>query len=280
VDGSVLGSVTAAPYSLNWNTLLSADGSHVLNAIVTDSLGHTGTASIGVTVRNHAITDTTPPTIQLLSPQNNATISGLTNLSATAGDNVAVARVVFLVDGVSVGVATNSPYTVQLDSTGMTGGLHYVSAQAFDAAGNQASTNNSVSVANSQAPACSASGIRAFVGCYYSDAALGTPVLSRLDQELNFDWGTGSPGPGVPSSVFSATWRGSFNFDGGNYSFNAVANGGYRLYVDGQLIQDLWIQNSSSNLQIKSAVAAGSHSVMVQYHTGTGNEMKLSWSRL
>jgi beta-glucosidase len=36
----------------------------------------------------------------------------------------------------------------------------------------------------------------------------GAPVLTRIDQAVNFDWGTGSPAPAVPPDEFSVRWTG------------------------------------------------------------------------
>ncbi|MEG3934381.1 PA14 domain-containing protein, partial [Microcoleus sp. T3_B1] len=51
---------------------------------------------------------------------------------------------------------------------------------------------------------------------YFNNINLtGTPVFSRYDNSINYDWGTGGPGNGVRNDQFSARWTGSFNFQGG-----------------------------------------------------------------
>ena len=53
VDGAVIGTATASPYSVNWDTSAVSDGSHSLAAKVTDSQGMTATsAAVTVTVTN------------------------------------------------------------------------------------------------------------------------------------------------------------------------------------------------------------------------------------
>lgn len=53
VDGNLLATDTVAPYSVNWNTFLIANGDHDLTTIAYDSSGHTKTSSVvTVTVNN------------------------------------------------------------------------------------------------------------------------------------------------------------------------------------------------------------------------------------
>jgi hypothetical protein len=54
LDGSNLGTaVTTVPYSTNWNTTSTSNGSHNLTAVVTDKIGSTATSSaVSVTVNN------------------------------------------------------------------------------------------------------------------------------------------------------------------------------------------------------------------------------------
>jgi carbon monoxide dehydrogenase subunit G len=93
--------------------------------------------------------DTTPPTVSISAPANGATVSGTVTISASASDNVGVTRVEFFVDGVLVGSDATAPYSVAWDTTQYADGSHTLTARAFDAAGNQAtSAAVSVTVAN------------------------------------------------------------------------------------------------------------------------------------
>ena len=90
--------------------------------------------------------DTTAPTV---SATENGT-SGTLTFSATASDNVGVAKVEFYVDGVLKGTDTTSPYSMTLDSTTLANGSHTLTAKAYDAAGNiGTSTAVAFSVSNS-----------------------------------------------------------------------------------------------------------------------------------
>ncbi|HEY2346424.1 MAG TPA: Ig-like domain-containing protein [Xanthomonadaceae bacterium] len=76
--------------------------------------------------------DTTPPTVSASESGSSGTIT----LSATASDNVGVARVEFYVDGVLKSTDTTSPYSATLDSTTLANGSHTLTAKAYDAANN------------------------------------------------------------------------------------------------------------------------------------------------
>jgi len=93
--------------------------------------------------------DTTPPSVAITSPTSGATVSGAVTVSATASDNVAVAGVRFLADGVLVAPeVTTPPYSVSWNSLSSVDGSHMLSAIARDAAGNQTTSLINVTVAN------------------------------------------------------------------------------------------------------------------------------------
>jgi hypothetical protein len=81
--------------------------------------------------------DTIPPAVSMTSPADGATVTGLVNLGANAVDNVAVAGVQFLIDGIASGPEdTTAPYAGAWNSLGANGGPHTITARARDGAGN------------------------------------------------------------------------------------------------------------------------------------------------
>src|SRR3989440_693948 len=149
LDGANLGAeVTAAPYTMAWDTTLVAVGGHSVSAVARDAAGHTATAAVSVTVL-----DTTPPTVALTAPAPAATVSGTVTVSATATDNVGVVGVQFKIDGTNLGAeVTTAPYSLAWDTTLAAPGGHSVSAVARDAAGHTASAAVSVTVADTTPP--------------------------------------------------------------------------------------------------------------------------------
>jgi hypothetical protein len=79
--------------------------------------------------------------------------SGTITLSATASDNVGVSKVEFYVDGALKGTDTTAAYSMTLDSTTLANGSHTLTAKAYDAAGNVATSSAvAFSVSNTVAP--------------------------------------------------------------------------------------------------------------------------------
>jgi hypothetical protein len=110
------------------------------------------------------VTDTTPPTVAVTAPAAGATVAGTSvPVTASASDNIAVTGVQFMVDGANIGSrVTSPPYQVSWDSTQVGNGSHVLTAQAFDGAGNSAtSAGVSVTVANAPPPAISGVGATA-----------------------------------------------------------------------------------------------------------------------
>jgi hypothetical protein len=95
--------------------------------------------------------DATPPTAAVTSPARGATVAGTVAVSATAGDDVGVHGVQFLLDGNPLGAEhTTAPYGVSWNTLGASNGPHVLAARARDAAGNSTtSAGVDVTVANS-----------------------------------------------------------------------------------------------------------------------------------
>jgi PKD repeat protein len=157
LDGVNAGPVlTAAPYSIPWDTATASDGSHTISAVARDAAGNQTTAApVTITVSNAPPADTTPPAVSISSPANGATVSGTITVSASASDNVGVAGVQFQLDGVNAGpVLTAAPYSIPWDTASASDGSHTLTAIAADAAGNQTtSAPVTVTVANGASPA-------------------------------------------------------------------------------------------------------------------------------
>jgi len=148
VDNANTGApVTSAPYTYSLNTNSLSNGNHIFTAVATDTSGNSS-ISAGVPVKvNNSAPDTTPPVVAIISPANNATVSGTVTITATATDpDSPVSFVQFQVDGVNTGAQrTVAPYTLSLDTTKFSSGSHTLTAIAQDPAGNQA-TSTSVAI--------------------------------------------------------------------------------------------------------------------------------------
>jgi hypothetical protein len=130
--------------------------------------------------------DTTPPTVALTAPTAGATLSGTVTLAATASDNVAVARVDFLVDGLVVATDTAAAYQVSWNSATVANGTHTFAARATDTSGN-ATTSSSVSasVQNSTGSCTSSSQLLGNPGFETGTAAPWTATAGVLDNSAS-----------------------------------------------------------------------------------------------
>jgi hypothetical protein len=80
--------------------------------------------------------NSTPPTVTLTSPSEDAVLSGATTLTATASGPNPIASVQFLLDGEPIGSpVTTPPYTLNWAAASATPGKHFLSAQATDSSG-------------------------------------------------------------------------------------------------------------------------------------------------
>ncbi|MDO8537635.1 MAG: Ig-like domain-containing protein [archaeon] len=93
--------------------------------------------------------DLSDPVIAITSPTSGQSISGTVNITATASDNVGVTRVDFYLNNFFIGSDTTSPYSFSWITPDATmNGSHVFKATAFDARGNDASSQVNVGVAN------------------------------------------------------------------------------------------------------------------------------------
>lgn len=86
------------------------------------------------------IGDTTPPTISITSPANNATVSRHSNvtITASASDNIGVTKVEFYVNNTLKTTDTTSPYSYIWSVPNSRNVQYTLTAKAYDAAGNNA----------------------------------------------------------------------------------------------------------------------------------------------
>lgn len=123
--------------------------------------------------------------------------------------------------------------------------------------------------------------ITAWKGQYWNNRYLsGNPVLCRNDGSVNFDWGGGGPGSGVPADNFSARWTRQLSFNAGEYTFIARADDGIRVWLDSSLIIDAWRDQGPTEYRAKRNVSAGNHTIKVEYYeNGGGAVAQLRWER-
>jgi hypothetical protein len=106
----------------------------------------------------------------------------------------------------------------------------------------------------------------------------GTPVLTRWDQTINFDWGHGSPDPKVNDDNFSARWERNVYFDEGNYRFDATMDDAMRVWIDGVKIIDSWTDSQEHTISRDYYMTQGDHNIQVDYYEAGGVAIaKFNW---
>lgn len=131
-DGALVGTRTAAPYTVSVGGL--AAGDHTLTAVATDSAGASG-VSAAVPIRIAAVANV-PPSVAITVPVNGASFAAgaSVTMSAQASDSDgSIARVDFYAGGALVGTRTAAPYSVVV--AGLANGTHTLSARATDGRG-------------------------------------------------------------------------------------------------------------------------------------------------
>ena len=115
-------------------------------------------------------------------------------------------------------------------------------------------------------------------GEYWNNKSLsGSPVLCRNDHSVDFDWGSGGPGGGVPNDNFSVRWTRNWNFTAGRYRFHLRGDDGIRLWVDGNLIINQWRDQGRTEYTAERDLSGGSHSLKVEYYEHGGDANVALW---
>jgi murein DD-endopeptidase MepM/ murein hydrolase activator NlpD len=124
--------------------------------------------------------------------------------------------------------------------------------------------------------------IGSWLGRYYDNEFLeGDPSLARTDLAIDFDWGHSSPGSGIPKTMWSARWTRTIDLAAGTYRFRAVVDDGIRVFVDDQAVIDQWHDAASVEYAGDKALAAGKHTLQVEYYQkGHEAKVKFWWERL
>jgi hypothetical protein len=112
-------------------------------------------------------------------------------------------------------------------------------------------------------------------GEYYSNTTLASPrTLCRDDADVNFNWGTASPGSPVPVDNFSARWTRTSQVAAGTYKLTLGTDAGGRLLVDGVNVLDAWLPihtYPATPPSITMNLSKGLHTFVVEYYETTSS---------
>lgn len=119
-------------------------------------------------------------------------------------------------------------------------------------------------------------------GEYFNNVSLsGTPVYIADDAQLDFNWGLGAPVPGMNADNFSVRWTRVLDFSAGRYRFYVRVDDGARLYVDNTTLIDQWHDSAPITYTADISLAAGNHTIRLDYYERTGGaQVKLWWEQI
>jgi hypothetical protein len=236
VDGALVGSRTAEPFSIDWNTTTVTNGSHTLEARAFDAAGNdASSAPVAVSVSNSAPSDTENPTVAVSSPAAGSTVTGTVTIAAHASDNVGVARVEFIVNGTVAGTDTSSPFEFAWDTTSVANGSHLIEARAFDAAGNSATSAGVAVTVNNSA------GGTSDIVLYAADATV-VSGLWRRENNATAAGGALLRHPNAGAAKLSSALANPVNYF--ELTFEAQANVPYHIWIRSKADSDNWANDS------------------------------------
>lgn len=198
----------------------------------------------------------------------------------TLSDTTAGAAIYYTLDGTAP--TTNSTrYTVPFTLTNSVS----VTAGAF-LTGSVPSGTSSASFINSSEIG-SGTGLLGQYWANTTSAAFVTPgfntapTLTRTDATVDFDWDTTTPAANVGPNTYVVRWTGAVQPQfGETYTFYVNADDGVRLWVNGQLLVDEWVDEGPTTWsgQITLAAQQRYNIQMDYYQNGGGAQAHLYWS--
>lgn len=118
-------------------------------------------------------------------------------------------------------------------------------------------------------------------GEYFDNISLsGDPVIVRIDESVNFNWGAGSPDPRIPSDNFSVRWTGKLvPPQNRTYEINLTTDDGVRFWLDNKLLIDSWHDRGATSDIVRIALEGGrEYDIKIEYYEHLVDAVaELSW---
>ena len=168
-----------------------------------------------------------------------------------------------------------APITYQGVAHDLSPGLHPVTVEYFESGGYAR-----IKVWGERGPLEDSN----WTGQYYNNPDWQEPpVLTRQDDDIDFDWGDNPPVSGLGHSDFSIRWRRTVFFaEEGGYRFWADVDRSDRvkIYLDGWLLVDKYKEEEGTVEGFFSRLQPGFHTMTVEYVDDSGPaKIKFHWER-
>jgi hypothetical protein len=116
---------------------------------------------------------------------------------------------------------------------------------------------------------------------YFNNKSLsGPPSLVRDESSIDYNWGYGSPAPGlIDADGFSVRWSRTAELPAGNYRFIMTVDDGARLFVNGHLLIDAWKVQAPRTYSGDIYLPGGPIMAQMEYFEEAGGAVaKLTWT--
>lgn len=128
------------------NTTPFSDGEHTLMVLALDKASNPATTSTTL------LTDNTPPTLTIQTPQSGITVGLTLIVNVQASDSAGISRIEFYIQDVLVYTVYEMPYHWSWDTTKYPNGEYDITIKAYDTVGNTQTSETTVTVKNVESP--------------------------------------------------------------------------------------------------------------------------------
>ena len=120
-------------------------------------------------------------------------------------------------------------------------------------------------------------------GEYFANTSrniVGAPTLTRIDPDIDFNWGNDGPAASVGTDYFSARWTADLEIAvADTYTFITTSDDGARLWLNDKLIVNGWVdQGTTDHASRPLKLDPGVYPLRMEYYEFTGGAVaQLSW---
>ena len=255
---------------LQYNNAVAATSGNIMLGYddAWDSIGN----SLGVIYANARVVQLFPPTIVTQPHDTMTPTGGSTNMTVVAsGTTTGVTNYQWYLKGIAIPGATNA--TLPLNNVQFTNyGVYTVVVS--DGVYSVTSSGATLMVVPPSLAMGSGTGLAAGYWTLHTNTApfTGPPTVTRVDTNINFEWGLGSPDPLVSTDYFTVRWAGqiqalSTNTD--TYTFWTTNDDGVRLWVNGQLLIDAWTNQQTWHANTIALTGTNKYDLVMEYFDAT-----------
>ncbi|MFP5348131.1 MAG: PA14 domain-containing protein, partial [Actinomycetes bacterium] len=197
--------------------------------------------------------------------------AGTYAVTATADDGVRV-----LVDGHAVvDQWKDQGPTTYTGSVNLAAGKHEIVVEYYERGGGALVRADIQRTAGTSGPA------DAWTYSAWNNTSLsGAAAVTGCETAIDHDYGMGKPEGIADADRFSLRWSKHVELAAGDYVFNAAADDGVRVLVDGHAVLDEWRDQGVTAFTATVPLSAGAHDIAVEYYeSGGGSLVRASFAK-